>query len=565
MNKLIFKKLFIFSNEEKSAKYIEFHNGSNMITSDSLDGNYRGKSLILKSLYHCMGADCYFSSDFKISRKILILEIEVKNEVYYIFRFNNLFKIFDSNKNLLFRTVSRSGLAKYFEEEFNFSIYLPNRKTAHLDIAPPAYSYVLNFVDQDYQKGTNFQSFKNLSQFKDYKENLLLCHFGIYDNEYFNIKNKLQELKDEETELNKKLKLIDNMISYVSENLKDISFPQNYDTLVCLVEKTREEYSDISIKLAKVKDKIISLENERTDILLSLSTLKNIYKNNENDIKSLNNNICPLCSSELESTVVPRLKKYNMNDDIAIISCELQESISSIDSRLEKETNQYKDLIESFNKYEEKLKIHEGKIQDILTHKGYQNMKDSLLNKYSDNKIKLSANDTNQKKLNKKLNHYKEKVTEVNLQYFEHMMVMKSKFNLEEITESNVKNIKLNFISGGSNKPITTILWYITLLKLKEHFNPNAMHFPIVFDSPANAEVDKDKKREVYSYIMEEVNTEINQLIVSGIGYNEGDLGDIKFDNVITLENAKRSLLTSEDYDKFQDLLLELLNADLNN
>lgn len=43
--------------------------------------------------------------------------------------------------------------------------------------------------------GTKFSSFKNLGQYADYKENVIYNHFGIFNDDYFNILKKIEELK----------------------------------------------------------------------------------------------------------------------------------------------------------------------------------------------------------------------------------------------------------------------------------------------------------------------------------------------------------------------------------
>ena len=87
----------------------------------------------------------------------------------------------------------------------------------------------------------------------------------------------------------------------------------------------------------------------------------------------------------------------------------------------------------------------------------------------------------------------------------------------------------------------------MNLIKLKNEFNPDAINFPIVFDSPNNAESDVSKKVEVYKYLVDNVD-EKNQLIVSGIGYNTKDFENVKFDKVINLDNAKYQVLCEQDY-----------------
>ena len=97
------------------------------------------------------------------------------------------------------------------------------------------------------------------------------------------------------------------------------------------------------------------------------------------------------------------------------------------------------------------------------------------------------------------------------------------------------------------------------MLKLKKEFNPNAIDFPVVFDSPNNAETDFEKKGKLYRYIVENVPKD-NQLIVSGIGYEDEKSFGVSFDKVIRLENEKYQLLCEDDYSTNSDLLMELCN-----
>ena len=98
MSKLTFKDLYLFSPSEKLAKKISFAPGRTMITSDANDGTDRGKSVIMKALYHTMGADCYFEGKWDDSSKTYILHFSVDNNEYYMFRHNKLFKLFDGEK-----------------------------------------------------------------------------------------------------------------------------------------------------------------------------------------------------------------------------------------------------------------------------------------------------------------------------------------------------------------------------------------------------------------------------------------------------------------------------------
>lgn len=70
---LTFNQLMIFSPVEELAKTVSFTEGLNVVTSSRVDGNDRGKSVIAKSLYHCMGADCRFDDEWERASKVYVV------------------------------------------------------------------------------------------------------------------------------------------------------------------------------------------------------------------------------------------------------------------------------------------------------------------------------------------------------------------------------------------------------------------------------------------------------------------------------------------------------------
>lgn len=59
MHKLTINELLIFSVKEKCAKHVRFSDKINVITSSKQNGTKKGKSAIMKSIYHTLGADCF--------------------------------------------------------------------------------------------------------------------------------------------------------------------------------------------------------------------------------------------------------------------------------------------------------------------------------------------------------------------------------------------------------------------------------------------------------------------------------------------------------------------------
>ena len=557
MSKMIFKTLYIFSSIEKKAKVIHFSEGKNMITSSPIDGTDRGKSIIMKSLYHTLGGDCFFDDKWNDSDKTYIIKFAIDSQDYYIYRNNKLFKAFDNKLNLLFKVVERRELAIELRNIFNFAVQLPAREEEKLEITPPVYNYILYFLDQDKLSGPNFASFNNLAQYPNYKENVLYYHFGVFDEEYYNIIRELEKLKDSTQELTKQQELSNEMFSRVIENINGVSYTKNLDLLKKDVARSKEQYSMIASTLSRIRHKLIELRNEKEDLLTALNSLDVIDKLNEKQITSLNHHICPYCKSQLEETLDLRLAKYNTADDIVLLSNDIQISIGEIDRKINKQENLYKEWLAKLNEYDASLNEKSDEINDILTHRGYIEIRDSLINELDDIKKQLEKNIQSKKILKKREKEYADIKEKINKRYYELMLQDKNQFGLEEIDANSFEKITKTFSAGGSNKPISTVIWYINLIKIKNEFNPSALCFPIVFDSPNNAETDLDKKIQVYKYLVDNVD-EKNQLIVSGIDYDKKDFTGVDFDKIITLDNEKYELLCDMDYQENVEFLREL-------
>ena len=110
--KMVFKELFLFAPHEKVARKIEFKEGINIITSSQVDGNEKGKSVIMRSLYHALGAEALFASKWETKNKIFVLRFSIDEKEYYIYRSADLYKLFDGNRQLLFVETKSSDLAE---------------------------------------------------------------------------------------------------------------------------------------------------------------------------------------------------------------------------------------------------------------------------------------------------------------------------------------------------------------------------------------------------------------------------------------------------------------------
>lgn len=554
MNSLFVNSLYIFEYKNKVAKKVNFKSGINIITADKSNGNSVGKSAIIKSIYHALGADSHFSSMWENTPKVYLIDINIKGKQYYVYRKSSLFKIFDSQFKRIFTTQNRNELAIYLADLYEFKIMLPNRKEDKLEIVTPVYSYILNYIDQDKMDGAKFSSFKSLEQYTDYKQKVIYSHLGVYDEEYFEAVKNEEGLKYKILEYESNIKLIKNMINRINIFLNGLNAPDNLEVLNIELDEAKKEYSDIIINLQKIKNNLIEIRNQKLELEINIKEIETFREKEE---KKWNKVAEKGGYSNLDLDT--KITKSNELEELIIMKDEFEELILECDRKLQKKEFEYKSLLEKLDRYEEKLNINESNVSDILKHKGYLNTKNDLSLELDELNKKLDESEEKLQKYKTIIKAYAYKTRTLKKEYKDLMIKDKQKFNLKEIEEKKFDDIKTYFKADGSNLPIGTIIWHFNLLKLKYKFNKDVIKFPIVLDSPNNAEIDRDKLGELFDYILKN-NFKDTQLIVSTLEFNKQDYTDIEFDNIIKLDNNKYELLNKKDYNTYKNILELVLN-----
>ncbi|MFF2589629.1 hypothetical protein ACFVSS_17385 [Peribacillus butanolivorans] len=559
MSNLIIKKLYIFELESRTAKRVDFTMGINVVTSDKKNKNDVGKSILLKSLYHTLGADSIFDDSWEEKPKIYIIQIEINQNNYFVYRSGKMFKIYSNDFNKLFETINRAELSEYLKVLYGFSVKLPNREEDELEISPPVFSYILNYVDQDYLNGSKFSSFNALQHYANSKMNIIYSHFGIFTEEYFHSMKELEKLRREDKSFSEEKLIIESMLKRVKEYLDGIDSPPDIETLNVELHKSKKEYTDITLNLKKIKNNLIKLRNEKIDLEDNIKEMQKLQKSKEKEVKLINKSVCPTCSQNLEE-VAPKISMNSQLEDFYIFKDHLDGLVLEVNRKIELKESHYKNFLQRLGEFEKGIENNsKNNISDILKHRGYLETQDNMIKEFGvvNNKIRITSESI--KEQQKTLDKYNEKKQTANDLYNKYMVDAINKFGLKEIKLDRVKKIRNNIPSRGSNIPIATIIWYFNLLKVKYVLNSNSIKFPLVLDSPNNAELDDDKRLALFNYIFTN-NNEETQLILSTLGFDKNDYKDIEVKNIVELENEKYSLLNEKDYIKNKDILESIFN-----
>ena len=96
-----------------------------------------------------MGAEVSYDQVWDKNSKLYIVTISVNDEDYRVARFQKNYAIFHNEELILLTHSVGYDLVKMFEEIFSFSVYLPNKTTKKIEMAPPAFTFMPYYIDQD--------------------------------------------------------------------------------------------------------------------------------------------------------------------------------------------------------------------------------------------------------------------------------------------------------------------------------------------------------------------------------------------------------------------------------
>lgn len=559
--KMIFNTLYVFSPREKMAKTVSFSEGVNVVTSSQADGTDRGKTVLLRSLYHALGADAYFDSKWKAEPKIYILQFSIDDHVYFIFRSGNLFKLFNEQKERISSVIHASDLAAELEKITGFAMKLPNRNENTLEITPPVYNYLPFYIDQDHYDGSKFSSFENLGQYSNYKEAVLFSHFGVYDEIFFDLVKQKELIGSDINKLNDRMRVLHAVQEDIIAKIGTGAYSGNIDALKRELKQHQREYSEIVDKLNKCKAKLFELRDKSYELTRLISEVNKSERTNDVEIQQLRKHRCPECNSIITDTVRLKSKRFNFAEDIVIVRTEIATSLLDINQSIQTEEARYADLLTTMRLFEERVKMNSTEINDIVRYKGLCEIRDSVITERTEVQDNIDEKENTLKEIEKELKKYAVKKKKATGRYISILTQERTAFCIEEITIESIKKLSSVFIGSGSNKNISTIIWHMAIIQVRNEFNKDAIRFPFVIDSPNNVETDDEKKFKVIQYILDHASIS-PQMIISAIGFVPEDYSlDDKSINIIYLSNEKWHLLNEQDYHQNYNLLKELSEA----
>lgn len=540
---LIVNSIAIISSETKMAKIQHFVQGINVVTSPSkIDGNWIGKSSLLGSIFHTLGADCWFSDKWqKEGLYIYLLDFNIDDNNYLMLRRNKLFKLFDENKSLIFSVSDRNELTEELLKLFNQAIYLKNHEGIY-KLAHPVYNYLLNYIDQNKIQPTTFQSFAGLNAFTDYYNDLIYSQLGVHNDNSNALKEEEKRLILEKKEVEERQKILNEMNKEIEKNIGTVLDLNSLQKNLAFHE---QRYRNLANQINKHKKKLNDAYNLKAELEELLKEIDNLIKYEKKELKSRK---CSHCNSVLSDSQFYYFCKVKYIDGYGLQKLSIEDKLNYLKRKIELESQQYERILTEIKSIEKEIFNGSNEIKDGLKALGLNEIIAKIIRQIGETEIRINSLKERIKEVKKSLREIEKRKKEIDKEYTNVFNNILLKYSITGLEQNSIEKASTKIKVDGTHNNIIAVAWLCSLLKIKYKFNPNAIKYPLIFDTPNNADLDEKNQQKIFRLIFDNL-PENGQIITSLIGFKESDYENYKI-NKITLENQKYLLLNKEDYFK---------------
>lgn len=546
MKEVYFKEIMIADMQNETARIQPFEKGLNVVT--SVD-NHMGKSSLLKSMYYTLGAEVDFDSVWDKQSKLYVATLSVMGREYRIARFMKRFAVFDGDTLLKITDSVTNGLAPLLGEIFDFSVYLPNKETGKVEMAPPAFTFMPYYIDQDKGWSGLYDSFASINQYKSTDRiKSLYYHLNIYTKNTVELMAKRDCLKESQETLKAENDRLNIILSALREETANLPPADTVSELEAQLEKPKKQIENLVKRIGTIRNEIQSLEATLHQHQYNLQVIREYIsaKNSTAGNEDHKHHVCPNCGYIFDDEIFDLVRSnYGaLNEDY--MCQQIQLLIDSVSEKLDSEKKKYVDLSRQMKVEEKAFQAQKDEFDIYIRRRGLAASAMRFQKQLDRTTLEIQKIEEDLKEINKELRKLP---------------------NKKEVEEKYVEYVRLNIMALGAwnpsyegkihlLKPIKAqgtlenkiiLAQFVAIFQTMEYFKTSATRFSFVVDSPRAKEASASSSKDILKMIAQM--KMLPQVILATINYSEYK-PEIEIPaNIITL-SEKGKLLREDDYTK---------------
>lgn len=275
VKEVYFKSLMIADLQNRTARVQLFEKGLNVVTSAD---NHVGKSSLLKSLYYTLGAEVDYDSVWDKQSKLYIATLAVGEKEYRVARFLKRFAVFEGEKLLKITDSVTKELAPLLGEIFDFSVYLPRKDTGKVEMAPPVFTFMPYYIDQDKGWSGLYNSFAAIEQYKSADRiKSLYYHLNIYTKGTVELMAERDRLKEHLEALAIESDRLNTILAALREETGNLPPADTVSELEAHLDAPKKRIEQLVTQIGATRNEIQSLETALRQHQYNLRIITSMY------------------------------------------------------------------------------------------------------------------------------------------------------------------------------------------------------------------------------------------------------------------------------------------------
>lgn len=495
MKKLRFESLELLSRKEGKARKIEFHPRLTVIQGE----NDVGKSSVIKSLYWTFGATPpKFHSSWKSANVKALVTFTIDGVRYRILRDQDTFGIFDANGDLLLSTnqVGRE-LAPYLSKLINFKLVLTNRN-GEPEFPPPAFAFLPFYIDQDAGWGKPLDSFARLTQFTDFRRELLEFHIGIFPNEYYELSADKRSLQVDQKALEADRRIVRKAIerfnleaSFDGLELSTEGHEQAIEKMLVRLQKVRQRRQERAAKLTEILDQRMMLDQQVLVVRASIAEFEKDAKF-AGDIAE-EEIFCPTCGTLHRNDFANRFSIVEDREACFNFLADANQKLRILTSQAVEAEAGLHGADEILSEIQVSLEAKQGDVNllDVIESHGRRVASEIFVGQIDDLDAQIVEHLGKISEIEEKIDELKDEKRRNDIVKYYSGFILKylDRLDVTNYTADDYTRIPARIGETGSDLPRALLAYFLAILKTV-HKHSTALFAPIVIDSPNQQDQD---------------------------------------------------------------------------
>lgn len=557
MKEVYFKNLMIADLQKHTARVQSFEKGLNVVTSED---NHVGKSSLLKALYYTLGAEVDFDSVWDKHSKLYIVTLCVGEKEYRVVRFLKRFAVFEGEKLLKITESVTTELTPLLGEIFDFSVYLPNKDTGKVEMAPPVFTFMPYYIDQDKGWSGLYDSFAAINQYKSADRiKSLYYHLNIYTKGTVELMAERDRLRERMEALAIESDRLNTILSALREETVNLPPADTVSELEAHLAAPKKRIEQLVTQIGAIRNEIQSLETALRQHQYNLRIIKEYVsvKDKVSEGDTHKQHICPNCGYVFDEEIfnLVRTNYGSINEDY--MCQQIQLLINSVSDKLGIAKDRYVALRQQMREEEVAYQAEKNEFDIYVRQRGLAASVRRFQKQLDEAAVEYQETDQQIKEINKVLRKLPNR-KEVEEKYIEcvrlNIMTLDAWDPAYDGTIRLLKPIK----AQGTLENKIILAQFVGLFQTMEYFKTGATRFSFVVDSPRAKEASVASSKDILKMIGQM--KMLPQIILATIDYSEFE-SEIDAPAKVIVLTEKRKLLNSDDYNDNQHYISSL--ADL--